>query len=173
MATRSRLLALQIAVVGVVLGGAGSAAAADTVTTPFPGGRLTHSVSTTQDWWVLEIDVCTPGISVGVTDESQRGRTVPSFSALVGATAAINGDFGDRGAPFMTDGPTMHDGVRWGGADHSYVAPMAFGPAHIEFPHMNNESEALPPWAREVVSGHPTLLDDGAVVGNPGDQGAH
>jgi hypothetical protein len=169
MASHPKLLAVTVAVAAVVVVGAVPAAAVDTVTTPFSGGRLTHSVSSSQDWWVLEIDVCTPGVSVGVTGESQRGRTVPSFSALVGAAAAINGDFGDRGAPFMTDGPAMHDGVRWGGVDHSYVAPISFGPAHIDFAHMNNESDTLPPWAREVVSGHPTLLDDGAVVGNPGD----
>jgi hypothetical protein len=143
--------------------------AADTVTTPFPGGRLTHTVSDTQDWWVLAIDVCAPGVSFAVTAESERGRTVPSFASLVGATAAINGDFGDRGPPFLTDGPAMHDGARWGGVDHGYVSPIAFGPAHIDFPPMGLVSESLPAWAREVVSGHPTLLDDGIVVGNPED----
>jgi hypothetical protein len=165
--TPARLEAVVVAVVAAVVGAA-PAAAVDTVTTPFSGGRLTHSVTETQDFWVLEIELCAAGISFAVTSEEQRGRTVPSFASLVGASAAINGDFGDRGPPFMTDGPAMHDGVRWGGVDHGYVAPIAFGPAHIAFPHMNNESE-LPPWAREVVSGHPTLLDDGAVVGNPGD----
>ena len=63
----------------------------------------------------------------------------------------------------------MSDGVSWGGGrDHTYVAPIAFGPHIVDIPHHNNEGGPAA-GARMVVSGHPTLLDEGGVVGNPGD----
>ena len=144
--------------------------ALDTTESPFPGGVLKHHSDGTQDFWILRLDLCSPGVSVRATAESERGRTVPSFSNLIGAQAAINGDFTEPANNFRTDGPAAHDGASWsiGGADHSYVTPLAFGPAHVDIPHHNNTSGA-PSWAKEVVGGHPTLLDDGAVVGNPGD----
>lgn len=142
------------------------ALAVDTVTNPFPGGTLKHHVSGTQDLWVLRMDLCAPGVSVRTTGDGERGRTVSSFANLVGAQAAVNGDF--FGGGFSTDGPAAHDGGFWGGANHTYVAPISFGPAHVDIPHHNNEGPT-PAWAREVISGHPTILDDGQVVGNPGD----
>lgn len=146
---------------------AGGANAWDEVTTPFSGGTLTHTVTDTQDLWVLEVDLCTPGVSLRATADGERGRTVPSFANLVGAQAAINGDF--FGSGYNPDGPAAHDGAFWGaGANHGYVTPLSFGPAHVELPHHALEG-TTPPWAREVVGGHPTLLDDGTVVGNPGD----
>ena len=144
-----------------------AAQAADEVSTPFSGGTLTHTVTDTQDLWVLQVDLCTPGVSLRATADGERGRTVPSFANLVGAQAAINGDF--FGSGYNPDGPAAHDGVFWGaGVNHGYVTPLSFGPAHVELPHHAVEGPT-PPWAREVVGGHPTLLDDGTVVGNPGD----
>jgi hypothetical protein len=147
-----------------------SALALDTQETPFPGGVLKHHSDGTQDFWVLRMDLCAPGVSVRATAEDERGRTALSYANLIGAQAAINGDFTDPSNSFSTDGPAAHDGAFWtrGGADHTYVAPIAFGPAHVDIPHHNNTSGA-PPWAKEVVGGHPTLLDNGNVVGNPGD----
>src|SRR5687768_15546233 len=141
-------------------------AAADTWSTPFAGAELLHRVTGSQDAWLLRVDLCTNGIDVRATAVNEKGRTVGSFSSLVGAKAAINGDFFN--GSFGTDGPSMHAGAPWGGADHGYVAPVAFGAGFVDVPHHGNQSGPAA-GAREVVSGHPTLLDDGSTVGNPGD----
>ena len=151
----------------VVVAAAGPAVAADTWTRPFAGADLLHRVTNNQDAWVLKVDLCTGGIDVRATANAEKGRTVASFSNLVGAAAAINGDF--FSPSFSGDGPAMHDGAQWGGGrDHTYVTPVSFGPGFVDMPHHNNEGGPRA-GAREVVSGHPTLLDDGGVVGNPGD----
>jgi hypothetical protein len=56
----------------------------------------------------------------------------------------------------------MGGGAAWGGADHGYVAPAQFGPNRVALPG-HEGTGGVEPWAREVVSGHPTLL----VAGNP------
>jgi hypothetical protein len=132
----------------------------------FPGGQYEHVVAGGQDYHVLVVDLCAPGVRVRGTRNDERGRVVSSFGGLVGATAAVNGDFFDGG--FGTNGPSMGDGALWGGADHTYVSPVAFGRNAVDMPHHANEGGPAP-WAEQVVSGHPTLLDDGALVGNPGD----
>jgi MYXO-CTERM domain-containing protein len=143
--------------------------ALDTEETPSPGMVLKHHVDGGQDLWVLRIDLCASGVSVRATAEQERGQTVGAFAAAVGAQAAINGDFFALDGSFSTDGPAAHDGTFWGGGrDHDYVAPVSFGSAHVQIPR-HDLVGGTPPWAREVVSGHPTLLDDGRVVGSPGD----
>ncbi|MDP2342381.1 MAG: phosphodiester glycosidase family protein [Deltaproteobacteria bacterium] len=165
MSTRYSLAA--VVVVVAVVGGALPAAAADTWSQPFAGADLLHRVGNNQDAWVLKVDLCAGGIDVRATAGSEKGRTVSSFSNLVGAAAAINGDF--FSPSFSGDGPAMHDGALWGGgSDHPYVAPIAFGAHFVDVPHHNNTGGPAA-GADEVVSGHPTLLDDGGVVGNPGD----
>jgi hypothetical protein len=140
----------------------------DEITTPFPGGTLKHHVEGGQDLWVLRLDLCAAGVSVRGTAEGERGRRVSRFASDVGAQAAINGDFFSLDGAFWTDGPAAHDGAIWGGPNHTYVAPISFGSAHVDFP-LHDLEGATPPWAREIVSGHPTLLHRGTVVGSPGD----
>lgn len=147
---------------------ASPAQAFDEITTPFPGGTLKHHVEGGQDLWVLRLDLCAAGVSVRGTAEGERGRTVSRFAADVGAEAAINGDFFNLDGSFWPDGPAGHDGAIWGGTNHTYVAPISFGSAHVDFP-LHDLEGPTPPWAREVVSGHPTLLHRGALVGSPGD----
>lgn len=154
--------------VAATLGAAPQAYALDTEETPFAGMVVKHHVADNQDLWVMRLDLCAPGVAVRGTADGERGQTVGSFAANVGAQAAINGDFFALNGSFHTDGPSAHDGVFWGGNNHGYVAPVSFGSAHVDIPHHALEGPT-PPWAKEVVSGHPTLLDDGQVVGNPGD----
>lgn len=144
------------------------AAAFDTEEAPFPGMVLKHHVAGGQDVWVLRVDLCAPGVRVRATADGERGQTVRSFAQSVGAQAAINGDFFATNGSFHTHGPAAHDGAFWGGSNHDYVAPVSFGSAHVDIP-LHSLEGPTPAWAREVVSGHPTLLDDGRVVGNPDD----
>ena len=132
----------------------------------FPGGTYEHAVAFGQDVHLVTVNLCAPGVSVRATRGDERGQTVSSFGRAVGAAVAVNGDFFAPG--YNPDGPAMGDGVAWGGVDHAYVTPISFGLHGVYLPHHNN-LEGPAPWAEQVVSGHPTLLDDGVVVGNPDD----
>lgn len=145
-----------------------AARAADSWSTPFSGIKRLHRKTSSQNINVLVIDLCAAGVSLRATASSERKRTVPSFGALVGAQAAINGDFFSY-SNYSTNGLAAHGGAVWSGtSDHSYVAPVAIGANKVEMPHHNNIN-AVQPWMKEIVSGHPTLLDAGTAVGNSGD----
>ena len=141
--------------------------AADTWTDPFPGVRRLHRVTANQNINVLVVDLCAAGVSVRATASNERQRTVGSFGALVGAQAAINGDFFSF-QNYSTNGPSRHAGTAWGGSDHTYVAPVQFGDGQVALP--GHESTAgVAAWAREVVSGHPSLVVGGSRRNNNGD----
>lgn len=157
-----------LAACGVTLGlAAVPAHAQDTWTDPYPGMRRLHRVTSNQNINVLVVDLCAPGVSVRTTKSGERQRTVGSFGALVGAEAAINGDFFSF-STYSTNGPAMGDGAAWGGTDHDYVAPVQFGANHVALP-PHESTAGVEPWARQVVSGHPTLLVGGAARDNNGD----
>lgn len=143
-----------------------SAGAADAWTDPLPGVRRLHRTGGSQNVNVLVVDLCAAGVSVRATAKGERGRTVSSFATLVGAQAAVNGDFYVSG--FGTDGPSIGAGESWGGADHGYVAPALFGSRQVALPE-HGATGGAPAWAKEAVSGHPTLLFQGQVRGNNGD----
>ena len=145
-----------------------AARAGDSWSTPFSGVKRLHRTSSSQNINVLVIDLCAAGVSLRATASSERKRTVPSFGALVGAQAAINGDFFSF-STYSTNGLAAHGGAVWSGtSDHSYVAPVAIGANKVEIPH-HASITAVQPWMKEIVSGHPTLLDAGTAVGNSGD----
>jgi hypothetical protein len=158
------MFSLCSAAIGLV---SSTALAADTWTTPHPGMRRLHRTTANQNINVLEIDLCAPGVSVRATKTGERQRTVSSFAALVGAEAAINGDFFSY-ENYSTNGPSMGGGAAWGGADHNYVAPVQFGANRVALP-PHESTAGVEAWAREVVSGHPTLLVNNAARNNNGD----
>ncbi|MCA9673227.1 MAG: phosphodiester glycosidase family protein [Myxococcales bacterium] len=151
----------------LALAPAASAHAGDSWSTPHPGVARLHRTSSTQNINALVVDLCHAGVSLRATKHGERGRTPSSFGSLTGAHAVVNGDFFASG--YSTDGLAVGDGAVWpGSGDHGYVTPLAIGDHRIELPHHNNIT-AHAAWMRQVVSGHPTLLDDGNHVGNPGD----
>ena len=155
-------------VIAVVLAGTvAPVAAADTWTDPFPGVRRLRRTTTTQNINVLVVDLCAPGISVRATATGERQRTVSSFGSAINAQAAINGDFFSF-ETYSTGGPAMSNGVAWGGNDGTYVAPIQFGPNQVAIP-AHGGTGGIQPWAREVVSGHPSLLVAGVPRDNNGD----
>jgi len=144
------------------------ALAGDVWSTPHPGLRRLRRTTSNQHINVLVIDLCAKGISLRATASSQRRRTPSSFGSLIGAHAVINGDFFSF-SNYSTNGLAMSGGQVWPGTkDHSYVAPIAIGKGRVELPHHNNINKPQS-WMKEVVSGHPTLLDDGKYVGNQSD----
>ena len=56
----------------------------------------------------------------------------------------------------------MGDGGGWGGGDHGYVAPAQFGRHAVALP-FHGDTGGVAAWAEQVISGHPTLLEDGQV----------
>lgn len=164
----SRGLQVLLLSAGVFLGLLAEVGAGDVWTTPHPGIRRLHRTTSNQNINVLLVDLCKAGVSLRATATGERRRTVSSFGNLVGAHAAINGDFFSF-STYSTDGMSMSGGALWSGTkDHGYVAPLAIGAKRIEMPHHNNVN-AAEPWMKEIVSGHPTLLDQGTYVGNSGD----
>lgn len=158
----------RLALTLAVLCATGSAAAQDTWTTPLPGVRRLRRVTSSQHINALVVNLCAPGISFRVTAPGERTRTVPSFGALVGAQAAVNGGFYNTRDQSMTDGFVLHNGMSWGGTDHDYTGPVAFGDNRVELvPH--ELVQGPQPWMREAVSGHPTLVHNGATRDNQGD----
>lgn len=135
--------------------------ATDTWTDPFPGVRRLKRVTATQQIHVLQIDLCAPGVSVRATASGERQQTVGSFGAAVGAEAAVNGDFFNFD-DYSTSGPAMSKGAKWGGTDDSFNAPVQFGPGQALLRPGGNTA-GIEDWAREVVSGHPSIV----VAGTP------
>ncbi|MBZ0231589.1 MAG: phosphodiester glycosidase family protein [Deltaproteobacteria bacterium] len=164
----SRALVSRLALAFATVAGAPAAAyAADTWSDPHPGVRRLHRTLSNQNLNVLVVDLCAPGVSVRATASNERQRTVSSFGALVGAQAAVNGDFFSF-TDYSTNGPSRSGGAGWGGADHGYVAPVQFGANQVALP-PHEGTGGVEPWAREVVSGHPTLLVGGTRRDNNGD----
>ena len=143
------------------------AEAADAWTDPYPGVRRLHRTTSTQNINVLKVDLCAPGVSVRATATGERRRTVSAFATGVNAQAAVNGDFFSF-ETYSTSGPAMSNGAAWGGTDHNYVAPVQFGANHVAIPG-HQLTGGVQPWAREVISGHPSLLAGGARRDNNGD----
>jgi Phosphodiester glycosidase/FG-GAP-like repeat len=152
---------------------AGAAQAQDFWSDPFPGVRRLHRVLADQNINAAVVDLCAPGVSVRATGSGERGQRVSNFGNSVGAQVAINGDFYDTNGTFRTDGLTMHDGVKWPDTnDHNEVGQLAFGAERVEI--IKHEEVITPaPWMKEILSGHWTLIDDGALRDNDGDVGTH
>lgn len=144
-----------------------AALAADVTTTPHPGIKRVRRTTASQNINVLVVDLCAAGVSIRATKSGERQRTVSSFGALVGAQAAINGDFFSY-TNYSTNGPSMGDGAAWGGSDHNYVAPAQFGARQVALPG-HGSTAGVEPWAKQVVSGHPSLIVNGTKLDNSGD----
>lgn len=141
------------------------AMAADSWTTPHPGIRRLHRTTSSQNINVLVVDLCAPGVSVRATKSGERQRVVSSFASLVGAKAAINGDFFNFDT-YSTTGPAIGEGIAWGGEDTTFVAPAQFG-AHLVALPAPGGTAGPASWARQAVSGHPSLIVGGVKKDYP------
>jgi MYXO-CTERM domain-containing protein len=142
-----------------------AARSADTWSTPYPGVR--HLYRTTSDplrIHALVVDLCAPGVSLRATSSSERKRTVSSFGTLVGAEAAINGDFFSYSS-YATTGLSIGNGDRWTDTqDSSWSVMAAFGPQMAAFSPASEVVSSPPSWMNDVVSGHPEIVRDGAAI---------
>ncbi|MFZ9886976.1 MAG: phosphodiester glycosidase family protein [Myxococcota bacterium] len=159
--------------VGVVLCGllsASGAFAEDTWTEPAPGVRYLHrQTDEPKDIHALVIDLDTPGLRLRATKAEERGRTVSDFADLVGATAAINGDFYAAGhTPIglaVGEGhvwPESADTTAW-----SFLACTSDNRCEID-----DSGEARAPGAdwHSVVGGNHLLVSDGIARSEAEDE---
>ena len=114
---------------------------------------------------ILEIDMTTPGVSLGSTTSSAREQRTSSFATAAGAAAAINGDLFSY-ATYATSGLAAGGHAKWADtSDDTSSANIAFsdGP-RVE---IHNAAETLTfdaAWMKGVVSGHPQLVKAGVKL---------
>ncbi|HOX45988.1 MAG TPA: phosphodiester glycosidase family protein [Myxococcota bacterium] len=147
----------------VALGLAWPAAATDTWTTPYTGVR--HLYRTTGTPWrihALEVNLCARGVEVRATKGGEKWRRTSSFGSLVGAEAAVNGDFFSYDTHLPT-GLAIGAGEHWH-ADSSSSGEAAFGDDHalVECPGTNWSTPAA--WMRNAVGGRPLLVREGEAL---------
>ncbi|WP_394835097.1 phosphodiester glycosidase family protein [Pendulispora rubella] len=159
------------ALVAVGLASAGTAAAEDTWTDPFPGVRHLHRVTTepNQNIHVLEVDLCQDGISFRATKFDERGQRTSDFGSSVEAQAAVNGDFFVSGFG-LERGIAVGDGEPWPPSnipDDPSTGQVAIGENRLELipDWVVQETED---WMHEVVGGRPTVLREGAIPDTSG-----
>lgn len=145
---------------------AGDAFAGDTWTTPYAGVRRLHRKTSSPLWNinVLEVDLNVAGVRFGATASSQRKRTTSSFAKLVGAQAAVNGDFFSY-TDYSTSGLAAGGGAAWTDtADNTTSGNLAFDDGtRVEY-HQPGEVLAFDKsWMKGVVSGHYAVLVDGVA----------
>jgi hypothetical protein len=148
------------------------ARATDTWSDPHPGIRYLHR-STSAPWQihVLEVDLCARGVQLRATKEGERQRAVSSFAGLVGAQAAINGDFFSYDGYWPT-GLAIGASETWH-SDNDWDGFIAFGRDHawISDPVESWSSPAA--WMDEAVGGFPKLVDGGVALSSYSSAPSH
>ncbi len=141
----------------------------DAVTFPYPCVQHVHRVQPGLDAHVVTVDLSCGGVDVVATRPRERAATVSTFAREYTAQIAINANFFES----STCGLAMGEGVVWRDAfEQRCTASFAFGAGgqctRAALFDSTGSHRACPlPWAREVVSGKPALLRDGAVVLDP------
>lgn len=152
---------------GVAMSIAQLASAADTWSNPYDGVRRLRRTETGPNQVVhaLVVDLTVPGVHFDSTSTTQRKRTTSSFAKLVGAQAAINGDFFSY-STYGTSGLAAGAGAQWTDTkDSTSSATLAFdGARRIELTKAQTVVTFDKTWMRGVVSGHPWILDQGSIV---------
>jgi MYXO-CTERM domain-containing protein len=145
------------------------ALAADVWTEPFPGVRYLHrSTSEPKEIHALIVDLSRPELTVRATREQEKGRTTSSFASLVGAVAAVNGDFYDTSGSYDPLGLAIGEGTVWSPdtRTHRFVACTASSGCTIE---TAAQATAVDPAWRSAVGGNRLLVDGGQVVQSAAD----
>src|SRR5688572_17856794 len=135
-----------------------AAFASDTWSDPAPGVRLLER--TTGDpmrIFALEVDLCARGVSLRATQEGERERRTSSFADLVGAEAAINGDFFSY-TDYFPSGMAVGGGVHWAD-DDTTEGFVSFGRDHAWLSPPSECWSAPDDRMEEVVGGRPHLVD--------------
>lgn len=142
-----------------------AAQAEDTWSEPFPGvRRLYRTTGAPNRVHALVVDLCHPGVRVQATTSSQRGRVTSSYAWLVGAQAAVNGDWFSAAENYKTAGLAIGNGARWSGtADSNWEGFVAFGPENADIVDVSKVVSSPPDWMNQVVGGRFQIVKDDVV----------
>jgi uncharacterized protein (TIGR03382 family) len=142
------------------------AQAGDSWSTPYAGVRHLHRTTSSPTWNVhaLVVDLNVAGVRLGVTPYSLKGHTTSSVASQLHAQAAVNGDFFNYSG-YIPSGLTIAGAQRWPGTSDGT------GEGTLQFDHGTTRVELTDPptvvapatWMDGVVSGHPTIVKNGAV----------
>ncbi len=149
----------------IALAAAVPAAAADTWTEPFPGIRYLHrSTSEPKEIHAVVVDLTRPEIRVRATKAAEKGKTVSSFASLVGAAAAVNGDFFSLDGNFTPTGLAIGAGTKWHDdtSSQKFIACTA-APATCTVETTNTVTTVDAAW-KSAVGGKNALVKNGVVV---------
>lgn len=141
------------------------ALAGDVWSDPFPGIRYLHrSTSEPKEIHALVIDLTNPAIFLRATRGDERHRTVSSFSSLVGAAAAVNGDFYNTDGSYDPVGLAIGEGMQWAdgpdSAGHSFVACSATKQCTID---TSGSAVAADPNWWSAVGGNIVIVNNGVT----------
>jgi hypothetical protein len=165
-----RSIGLAVAMTAMTMAVADTASAADVTKAVADGITMTtRTVATPNVARVLVVDLGTPGVHLGSTKTAERKRTTSSYAKLVGAAAAVNGDFFSY-ATYSTSGLAAGGGAQWVGTkDNTFNGTIAFDDAkRVELSDASKTVTFDATWMKGVVSGHPQLVNAGtALATNP------
>jgi len=165
---QGRPVALVAALALLVALAAGAAAPArasadDVWSVPFLGANRLERSTETQRVHALIVDLCASGVSVRATAAGEAGLTTSAFGQHVGALAAVNGGFFERG--MIIKGLALSEGALWQGSfDGSFFGFVAFGAGGARISPPGERHRRPDPWMSEVVGGVPALVVDGTPV---------
>jgi exopolysaccharide biosynthesis protein len=127
------------------------------------------NVSTTVH--ALYVDLCDPAIELRATAPNEGRRTAGQWARLVGAAAAINGDYFDM-ARYVPLGPARGAGRTWTIAraeyrDAVFVAAAGGRVAVLDAPEVRADGARIPPAWTEAVAVRERVLVAGVVRESP------
>ncbi len=143
-----------------------SADAADVWTNVAPGiDRLVRTAAGPHVVHAVIVDLSHPGTSLRATRDGENGRTTTSFSNLVGATVAINGDWFTYGS-YQPRGLAVGGGSHWASTadlfDHSFLACTLEKGCQID---LSGQAQSLYwRWWNVVGGNGAALVQDGAPL---------
>lgn len=160
---------LRLALLAVAL--AVPAHAQDRVTHPARGLRYVRRVvrhgALRTTVHALYVDLCDPAIELRATAPGEGARTPASWARLVGAAAAINGDYFDATPPLPT-GPARGAGRSWPAGRHEHHdALFVAGPGGRAAVLDEVDERAVPAAWTELVAVRERVLVHGAVHESP------
>ncbi len=141
--------------------------AGDTWSTPYDGVRHLHRTTTgpSQNIHALVIDRTVPGVRFEATTSSQRKKTPSAFGKLLGAQAAINGDFFSY-TDYSVSGLAVGGNAAWSDSpDTTTEGNVAFSKDAARFEIVKPPTVLAfdKTWMEGVVSGKPLLVDAGVI----------
>lgn len=144
--------------------------AKDVWRTPFPGVRYLHRTTQGPRWdiHVAVVDLSNPGVRLTATAPKDRRTTVSAFAKREGVQVAVNAGFFSY-ETYATSGLAVGEDKVWTDTkDETTSGQLAASGAKalIIEPKEVVQREA---WMRDVVSGHPLLVREGAVLPHKGD----